>query len=329
MPEISKEKFFKRLLVFQAVAKSGGISKAAKRLDVSQPAVSYLIRSLEEDLGVELFVRRGTVIALTQAGKDLLRRTAGLLKTFDGIKTAMRLQCMKGYRGDIVLATTQSFAENCLAAHVKRFRQSNPEVHFSVRSGMGSQDIVSATAKAEVDFGITSLFWIPRNIQADFLFHTRLVLIAPRDRHFSRDGQGALADLGELDGIDFLARPQSVTVQRYVDRYLLTQDIRPNFVASLANYSTIRTFVRDGVGCAIVEDFERTDPGWYDVYPLPYDSAASSYYILRGKKRYTSPQSAAFVTSLLQAEKKGREEDGAWPGAPAGEEPCQDVLPRP
>jgi len=303
MSDISREKLFKRLIVFHAVAEVGSISEAARKMKVSQPAISYMIHSLEKELGVELFIRRGGAIALLPQGKDLLRRAKGLLKVFDSIKPALEPQ-RQGYRGEISLATTQSFAEHYLAKHVKLFLRSNPEVHFSVLSGMGSQEIVSATARTDVDFGITSLSRVSPNMHADFLLSTRLVLITPRGWHFSRNTWGELAKLEELDGVDFLIRSQSVTIQRYIDRYLLSQGISPNMVASLSNYTTIKAFVRSGIGCAIVEDFEPTKSEWYEVFPLPYGSSASSYYVLSGKRKYISPQARAFISSLLYAARK-------------------------
>ena len=69
---------------------------------------------------------------------------------------------------------------------------------------------------------------------------------------------------------------------------------------SINNYNDIRAFVGAGVGCAIVENFENANKGKYDVYALPYDSAASNYYIIRGRRKYMSPQSAAFIRSMLR-----------------------------
>ena len=102
MSDISREKLFKRLIVFHAVAEVGSISEAARKMKVSQPAISYMIHSLEKELGVELFIRRGGAIALLPQGKDLLRRAKGLLKVFDSIKPALEPQ-RQGYRGEISL----------------------------------------------------------------------------------------------------------------------------------------------------------------------------------------------------------------------------------
>lgn len=61
-----------RLRAFQAVAKETSFSKAANRIYRTQPAVSQAVKALELELGERLFLRRGRVIALTQAGRILL-----------------------------------------------------------------------------------------------------------------------------------------------------------------------------------------------------------------------------------------------------------------
>ena len=75
-------------------------------------------------------------------------------------------------------------------------------------------------------------------------------------------------------------------------------------VAWLCNYTTNNAVVRSWIGCAIVEVFEPTKSEWYEVFPLPYGSSASSYYVLSGKRKYISPQARAFISSLLYAARK-------------------------
>ena len=299
MAELSSGKFFKWLIAFHAVAEKGSVSEAAKKLEVSQPAVSYLVHTLEAELGVELFVRRQSSVVLTNAGQSLYVRADALLKSFNEFRTGITSMDKSAYRGEICLSTTHSFAVSFLPAYVARFKKSNPEVSFAITSGMDSQTIVASVVKAEVDFGITSMERIPENVLADFLFRARLVLIAPRGWDFTTDESGVLSRLSELDGMPFLVRTHSVNVKRYIDRHLLANGIRPDIVATVNNYNDIRAFVRSGVGCSIVEDFESGYGDWYDVHALPFNAEAGSYYIIRGRRKYMSPQASAFIRSIL------------------------------
>ena len=68
----------KWLQAFHAVARAGGFTAAARRLNVGQPTVSTHVRSLEDRFGVELFHRRGRVVRLTDTGRVLLTITQGM-----------------------------------------------------------------------------------------------------------------------------------------------------------------------------------------------------------------------------------------------------------
>ena len=70
--------FYTQLRSFHAVAQEGGFTAAAKALNISQPTVTIQIRNLEDYFGVELFLRRGRKVHLSETGKALLTLTAGV-----------------------------------------------------------------------------------------------------------------------------------------------------------------------------------------------------------------------------------------------------------
>src|SRR6267142_2910421 len=76
----------KQLRTFRAVAELGSLSKAADRLRAAQPALSRQIKLLEHELRVELFVRNGRGMLLTEAGRLLLARTSGIVRQIDQIR---------------------------------------------------------------------------------------------------------------------------------------------------------------------------------------------------------------------------------------------------
>jgi DNA-binding transcriptional LysR family regulator len=76
-----------RVMVFRAVAEQLSFRKAAEELYLTQPAVSLQIKALEEELGVQVFDRTGAQIALTPAGKVLLRTRSRLIRFSFGLST--------------------------------------------------------------------------------------------------------------------------------------------------------------------------------------------------------------------------------------------------
>ena len=76
----------RHLRYFIAVADAGGVSRAANRLNISQPAISRQIRDLETELGISLFDRRGGRLVLTAEGEDLLSRSRELSRSAESLR---------------------------------------------------------------------------------------------------------------------------------------------------------------------------------------------------------------------------------------------------
>ena len=76
----------KQLRTFRSVAELGSLSKAADRLRTTQPGLSRQIKLLEQELGVQLFVRNGRGMLLTIAGRMLLDRTEGLVRQIEQVR---------------------------------------------------------------------------------------------------------------------------------------------------------------------------------------------------------------------------------------------------
>ena len=299
MPKDIKEKLFKYLLIFKSVVELGSISEAARKNGVTQPSITYIIHNLENELNCELFIRRKQSLQLTSRGKSLYKQVKQLISNFDNIKKNIYLSNNEKYNGEISIATTQSFAENKLIKLIHGFRNINPSTYFSILCGIDSKSIISSVVKSEVDFGITSLSWIPKSVNINFLFKTRIILIAPKKYIFNSESNGKILDLHDLEGVPFLSRQHSVIVQQYIDKYINSRNINLNTVVKISNYTSIKKYVQNGIGCAIVEDFEQDNNNQYNIYTLPYDSDGSSYYIIRGNKKYIPSQSTAFIDYIM------------------------------
>ncbi len=121
----------RQLRTFLAIADAGGIARAGARLNLSQPAASRQILSLEADLGVKLFDRIGRRIRLTSEGEYLLGRSRRLLMEADSLtEGAQALQ--KGSAGLLRVGATPQAIESTLAVFLPHYRRRHPgiEVHL-------------------------------------------------------------------------------------------------------------------------------------------------------------------------------------------------------
>ena len=123
---------------FVAVAEELNFTRAAERLHIAQPPLSTQIRLLEEDLGMQLFLREKRRVYLTQAGRDLLVRAKAILAAADEAKSAVQ-RAARGESGELRPGYTPSamFTE-VLPGAIRRFRKRMPhiELHLHEMSSM-------------------------------------------------------------------------------------------------------------------------------------------------------------------------------------------------
>lgn len=121
-----------QLEYFVVVAEELHFARAAERLHVAQPSLSYQIRQLEEEIGVRLFNRTTRRVELTAAGQAFLERTLTALRTLqDGIEIAQRME--RGEQGTLVLGYNGYIMYNLLPQLLQAFRNNHPYIRLEVR----------------------------------------------------------------------------------------------------------------------------------------------------------------------------------------------------
>ena len=123
----------------ETVRRRLNVSEAAEALHTSQPGVSKQIRLLEEELGVQILVRRGKrVVDITEAGRLIVDVAERMLQDADNLK-AIGLEYGEKGGGTLAIATTPTQARYALPAIVKRFMRTHPQVRLSLREGSPAQ----------------------------------------------------------------------------------------------------------------------------------------------------------------------------------------------
>ena len=131
------------------------LSTAAEVLHTSQPGISKQIRSLEEELGVDIFVRHGKrVVAVTEPGKAILEIAQRILKDVENLKQVGE-QFTEEDKGRLTIATTHTQARYALPQIIQRFTRQYPEVRLSLRQGSPTQ-ISEMVTSGEADIAIAT-----------------------------------------------------------------------------------------------------------------------------------------------------------------------------
>ena len=170
----------RQLRAFCQAARLRSISQAAQRLGVSQPAVSRQVRTLEEELSVVLFDRKGPKISLTPAGRRLLGLAAPFVEGMDRLPDTFSENYRGVACGELEIAAGQTTATFLLPRYLTRFRERHPEIRVNLRVGSGSQRM-RWLRSYEVDIALLALDVPPPDVESVSLFVSRSVLITPEN----------------------------------------------------------------------------------------------------------------------------------------------------
>lgn len=122
---------------FVIVAEERNITRAAERLKMSQPPLSAQLKGLEDELGVQLFIRGKRQLTITDAGTRLYRRARQILELSD--QTRQELQSLEGLSGNLHISLVEGRAPFLLARWLSGFRQEFPRVSVHLWNGSGDE----------------------------------------------------------------------------------------------------------------------------------------------------------------------------------------------
>ena len=284
---------------FVTVARLLSFSKAARRMYISQPAISLQIQALEEQLGAKLFDRSGgRKIRLTEEGamlrdiaEPLVHELQSLKKRFDEMKEAE-------VKGPLRIATHSSVMMYLLPDVIKEFKERFPACELSVLN-RGRQDIVSMLENDEVDIGITSLADIPKTINYQVFARFTRLLIAPKKHPLSKKSRISLKDLAEYP---LLLPPKGSNTREVVDRAFAVQGLNYSLAMETTGKHATKAYVEMNLGISIINGFYVTEADKKTLFISDVSKFFDYAYrgILTRKNGYLSRAVEAFKEIILK-----------------------------
>jgi LysR family cys regulon transcriptional activator len=225
------------------------LSNAAESLFTSQPGISKQVRSLEEELGVDIFVRHGKrVVAVTEPGKVILDIAQRVLKDVENLRQVSE-EFTDEDKGHLVIATTHTQARYALPLVIQRFTKRYPGVRLSLRQGSPTQ-ISELVTSGEADIAIATeaIEQYADLVMLPCYEWNRCVLVQPghpllKQKKLSLEAMAAFP----IITYDFAFTGRSKINQAFTDRGLL-----PNVVLTAIDADVIKTYVELGMGIGIV-----------------------------------------------------------------------------
>ena len=225
------------------------LSNAAEALFTSQPGISKQIRSLEEELGVDIFVRHGKrVVAVTEPGQAILEIAQRVLKDVENLRQVGE-EFTEEDSGHLTIATTHTQARYALPHVIQRFTKRYPGVRLSLRQGSPTQ-ISELVTSGEADIAIATeaIEFYEDLVMLPCYEWNRCVLVPPghpllQARKLTLQ---AMADF-PIVTYDFAFTGRSKMNQAFADKGLT-----PNVVLTAIDADVIKTYVELGLGIGIV-----------------------------------------------------------------------------
>jgi len=238
--------------VFLVAAEEKNFSQAARRLNMSQSAVSQNIRAMEQGYGVELFQRHGRSVVLSETGEALLPMVREVLRAARLMEDS--LQDIKNeVGGDLLIGCSTSAGKYLMPALLSMFQLEYPAVHPRVKI-MGREGVYERLLNQVIPFGVSSKHFDHRDLECMPLFEDRIVLIVPAAHPWASYGQALPDDL--LDQKIIMREEVSgtcETVMQGLKSHGITPDML-NVAMELGNPEAIEMAVERGVGIAFVSE---------------------------------------------------------------------------
>ncbi len=247
-----------QLHTFLAVAREGHMTRAARQLHLTQPAVSAQISKLEDDLGHRLFDRTPKGMMLTEAGELFRDYAEASLAQLDNGRLALD-QLAGLEKGSLTIGGGATATTYLLPRLLGRFHADNPGIRFFVRE-QSSQQSVEDVLSGELDLGIVTLpiklasgsSTASSKLEVEPWVEDELRLIVPPNHPASDQASFAWPDLAGQPLVLFEA---GSAVRDIIDRRISEAQIDVDIVMELRSIESIKQMVAQGIGSGFVSQF--------------------------------------------------------------------------
>ncbi|WP_255945955.1 LysR family transcriptional regulator [Streptomyces odontomachi] len=241
---------FQQLQYFVAVAETRHFTQAAELVHVAQPSLSQQIRSLERELGADLFRRARGNITLTDAGEALLPLARRILADADTARQEVQ-ELAQLRRGRVRLGATPSMCTGLLPDVLRAFHDRYPGIRLLIEES-GSHDLVRELARGALDLALVVL---PLPTPSPALTTVELLredLVVVSSPDAPAPGNGTLVRIPDLEGERLVMFRHGYDLRELTVAACRAEGFEPDFAVEGGEMDAVLGFVRAGLGLAVV-----------------------------------------------------------------------------
>jgi DNA-binding transcriptional LysR family regulator len=240
----------RHLLTLRTVVDKGSFSHAAEELGVSQPAVSFQIRSLEERLGHRLLDRSGRRVTLTDAGRVVDGYARRILALEDDLEREIN-ELSDHMAGPLVMGSSTGPGELLLPRLLGGFKEANPDVEISLVV-QDTQTVCDRVLEDDLELGVVGAARPHRGLIFEPFVRDELVVICPPDHPLAKKTRITLAQLAEQP---MILQQRGSGVRAVLESAFRAAGVRMrdlDVTLELGLQQSVRAAVLDGLGITVI-----------------------------------------------------------------------------
>jgi DNA-binding transcriptional LysR family regulator len=279
---------------FRAVVLTGGVGAAAALLNVTQPAVSRLIRDLQHDLGLVLFERRGTGLVPTSEALSLY---AEVERAFVGLEriAQMATELRTRRAGFLRIAALPALANGFLPRFVGGFLEERPKLDI-VLSGLVSHAVLAAVAQGQCDLGFAEASMEHASVQLERLPAAPFVAVLPERHRLARKKRLRPRD---FEGENFISLGPSTLSRFRIDRLFDEHGVSRILRIETPLSEIACALAGSGAGVALCEPFTATEYATRGIVARPFEPRIDfEFAALHASQRSLPPIAREFIDSF-------------------------------
>jgi LysR family nitrogen assimilation transcriptional regulator len=303
----------KQLRYFLAIVEEGSFSKAARRVGVAQPSLSFHVKNMEAELGVTLLQRVPSGVVETEAGAILVQRARLLLADFESLQDDVR-RTGSEISGTVRLGLPGTISALLAAPLITRCAAEFPKVKIIVAEAM-SGFVKDWLGEGRIDIAVLYEDYAGPEISSQLLLREELVLLVPP----KTDCTGKTA-IEVMEQVPLVLPSASHGLRKMLDRAFRKKSIELSAFIEVDSYGNIKQLVEDGYGASILPFHavsREVEEGRLNVLRFADQSIQRGIYLSALKSRRLSRAAVEVEKTLLVLIAELLAE-GKWAGGMAG-----------
>lgn len=240
----------RRLQVFHAVARLLSFTKAAEVLHMTQPAVTFQIRQLEDQFDTRLFDRAHNRVSLTEAGHAAFEYAEKIFEKYSEMENAVR-EITGNISGSLTLGASTTISEYMLPALLGDFNKENPEVLLRLRVS-NTEGVVSMIENNVIDLGIVEGPVTNKNLLVEICQKDDLVVVVPTNHELTKLKK---VSVEELLKYPFICREEGSGTRNVIAGYLQSEGVSKHALRAcleLGSPEAVKGAIEAGMGISVL-----------------------------------------------------------------------------